>query len=149
MFAVVVCPARKKACTPSKLPSKVKTHLVAILIATYLVLLSVNRNVIAPYMGSFQGTFVFMPFVISLCLQPQSMICRRDFVDYVTVHLRFPADLSEISILLATQIPTNQIYVSFQGEGFDVMKSGDARVALIGFPSVGKVRTLRFLLFEK
>ena len=27
-----------------------------------------------------------------------------------------------------------------QGEGFDVMKSGDARVALIGFPSVGKVR---------
>ena len=24
------------------------------------------------------------------------------------------------------------------GEGFDVMKSGDARVALIGFPSVGK-----------
>ena len=25
------------------------------------------------------------------------------------------------------------------GEGFDVMKSGDARVALIGFPSVGKV----------
>lgn len=27
-----------------------------------------------------------------------------------------------------------------KGEGFDVMKSGDARVALIGFPSVGKVR---------
>lgn len=26
-----------------------------------------------------------------------------------------------------------------KGEGFDVMKSGDARVALIGFPSVGKV----------
>ncbi|UYV60733.1 DRG2 [Cordylochernes scorpioides] len=26
-----------------------------------------------------------------------------------------------------------------QGEGFDVMKSGDARVSLIGFPSVGKV----------
>ncbi|RKP04736.1 P-loop containing nucleoside triphosphate hydrolase protein, partial [Thamnocephalis sphaerospora] len=25
-----------------------------------------------------------------------------------------------------------------QGEGFDVMKSGDARVAMIGFPSVGK-----------
>ncbi|KAK9675013.1 Ribosome-interacting GTPase 2, partial [Basidiobolus ranarum] len=28
--------------------------------------------------------------------------------------------------------------VSAKGEGFDVMKSGDARVALIGFPSVGK-----------
>jgi ribosome-interacting GTPase 1 len=25
-----------------------------------------------------------------------------------------------------------------KGEGFDVLKSGDARVALIGFPSVGK-----------
>lgn len=29
-----------------------------------------------------------------------------------------------------------------KGEGFDVMKSGDARVALIGFPSVGKVMVL-------
>uniref|UniRef100_A0A8D2CNP0 Developmentally regulated GTP binding protein 2 n=1 Tax=Sciurus vulgaris TaxID=55149 RepID=A0A8D2CNP0_SCIVU len=28
---------------------------------------------------------------------------------------------------------------SSKGEGFDVMKSGDARVALIGFPSVGKL----------
>ena len=27
------------------------------------------------------------------------------------------------------------------GEGFDVMKSGDARVALIGFPSVGQCWT--------
>ena len=27
-----------------------------------------------------------------------------------------------------------------KGEGFDVLKSGDARVAMIGFPSVGKVR---------
>lgn len=35
-----------------------------------------------------------------------------------------------------------------KGEGFDVMKSGDARVALIGFPSVGKVRKRdRFLCF--
>lgn len=25
-----------------------------------------------------------------------------------------------------------------KGEGFDVMKSGDARVAMVGFPSVGK-----------
>lgn len=25
-----------------------------------------------------------------------------------------------------------------KGEGFDVLKSGDARVSLIGFPSVGK-----------
>lgn len=31
-----------------------------------------------------------------------------------------------------------------KGEGFDVLKSGDARVALIGFPSVGKVRDLIF-----
>lgn len=28
-----------------------------------------------------------------------------------------------------------------KGDGFDVLKSGDARVALIGFPSVGKVST--------
>ena len=33
----------------------------------------------------------------------------------------------------------NYLLFFFQGEGFDVMKSGDARVALIGFPSVGKV----------
>lgn len=32
---------------------------------------------------------------------------------------------------------------SSKGEGFDVMKSGDARVALIGFPSVGKVSARR------
>ena len=32
-------------------------------------------------------------------------------------------------------------HASMQGEGFDVMKSGDARVALVGFPSVGKVGT--------
>lgn len=35
---------------------------------------------------------------------------------------------------------------SEKGEGFDVLKSGDARVALIGFPSVGKV-CLYFDLF--
>jgi hypothetical protein len=29
-----------------------------------------------------------------------------------------------------------------KGEGFDVLKSGDARVAMIGFPSVGKVKNL-------
>lgn len=29
-----------------------------------------------------------------------------------------------------------------KGEGFDVLKSGDARVALIGFPSVGKVNKM-------
>lgn len=34
-----------------------------------------------------------------------------------------------------------------KGEGFDVLKSGDARVALIGFPSVGKVRIFDLLLF--
>ena len=33
-----------------------------------------------------------------------------------------------------------------KGEGFDVLKSGDARVALIGFPSVGKVNYLLILL---
>ncbi len=35
-----------------------------------------------------------------------------------------------------------------QGEGFDVMKSGDARVALVGFPSVGKV-SLIYHQFEQ
>jgi len=34
---------------------------------------------------------------------------------------------------------------SQKGEGFDVMKSGDARVALIGFPSVGKSTLLSTL----
>jgi hypothetical protein len=34
---------------------------------------------------------------------------------------------------------------SEKGEGFDVLKSGDARVALIGFPSVGKVRYIRYV----
>lgn len=38
---------------------------------------------------------------------------------------------------------------SEKGEGFDVLKSGDARVALIGFPSVGKVKLFFFkLLYE-
>lgn len=36
-----------------------------------------------------------------------------------------------------------------KGEGFDVLKSGDARVALIGFPSVGKVHAnLSLILFS-
>ena len=33
------------------------------------------------------------------------------------------------------------------GEGFEVLKSGDARVAMIGFPSVGKVRFFFVLYF--
>lgn len=35
-----------------------------------------------------------------------------------------------------------------KGEGFDVLKSGDARVALIGFPSVGKVRSCLYYHFK-
>ncbi|RUP47995.1 hypothetical protein BC936DRAFT_145090 [Jimgerdemannia flammicorona] len=37
-----------------------------------------------------------------------------------------------------TQLLESSKTKSEKGEGFDVMKSGDARVALIGFPSVGK-----------
>ena len=29
-----------------------------------------------------------------------------------------------------------------KGEGFDVLKSGDARAVMIGFPSVGKVKNI-------
>uniref|UniRef100_A0A8C3YB98 OBG-type G domain-containing protein n=1 Tax=Catagonus wagneri TaxID=51154 RepID=A0A8C3YB98_9CETA len=36
---------------------------------------------------------------------------------------------------------------SSKGEGFDIMKSGDARVALIGFPSVGKSTFLSLMTF--
>lgn len=34
-----------------------------------------------------------------------------------------------------------------KGEGFDVLKSGDARVALIGFPSVGKVGNVNSVIY--
>lgn len=34
------------------------------------------------------------------------------------------------------------------GEGFDVARSGDARVALIGFPSVGKSSLLKYVLSQ-
>ena len=34
-----------------------------------------------------------------------------------------------------------------KGEGFDVLKSGDARAVMIGFPSVGKV--LQIITFIK
>ncbi|XP_021784494.1 developmentally-regulated GTP-binding protein 2 isoform X4 [Papio anubis] len=37
---------------------------------------------------------------------------------------------------------------SSKGEGFDVMKSGDARVALIGFPSVGKYKGANIQLLD-
>ncbi|MEE6497802.1 hypothetical protein FKM82_002863 [Ascaphus truei] len=35
-----------------------------------------------------------------------------------------------------------------KGDGFDVMKSGDARVALIGFPSVGKYKGANIQLLD-
>ncbi len=35
-----------------------------------------------------------------------------------------------------------------KGEGFEVLKSGDARVAMIGFPSVGKVRSPESCVFH-
>ena len=50
---------------------------------------------------------------------------------YVSVCVRMYVRVCQGGVCLA----------SMQGEGFDVMKSGDARVALVGFPSVGKVGT--------
>lgn len=44
-----------------------------------------------------------------------------------------------------SQLLQSQEKSSGKGEGFDVMKSGDARVALIGFPSVGKSTLLNSL----
>lgn len=44
-----------------------------------------------------------------------------------------------------TQLMEPQGKAGAKGEGFDVMKSGDARVALIGFPSVGKSTLLSTL----
>ncbi|KAA0189563.1 Developmentally-regulated GTP-binding protein 2 [Fasciolopsis buskii] len=44
-----------------------------------------------------------------------------------------------------SQLLETQEKASGKGEGFDVMKSGDARVALIGFPSVGKSTLLNSL----
>lgn len=36
-----------------------------------------------------------------------------------------------------------------KGEGFDVAKTGDARIGFVGFPSVGKVCFLIFSIFTK
>ncbi len=43
--------------------------------------------------------------------------------------------------------PTSGSEGSGGGEGFAVPKSGDGRVALIGFPSVGKVSFLECIVF--
>jgi ribosome-interacting GTPase 1 len=36
-----------------------------------------------------------------------------------------------------------------KGEGFDVAKTGDARIGFVGFPSVGKVCLILFSIFHK
>ena len=52
-----------------------------------------------------------------------------------------------IRIYLSPWIPSLYALTLSQGEGFDVMKSGDARVVMIGFPSVGKVRPHSHVLY--
>lgn len=78
---------------------------------------------------------------ILLLLPPQSKRRCPTFAFLLT----FPATEYHLGLLKAklakyrAQLLEPSKSAAAKGEGFDVMKSGDARVALIGFPSVGKV----------
>lgn len=66
------------------------------------------------------------------------------FIDWLTNIEWITATEYHLGLLKAklakyrTQLIEGNKTKSEKGEGFDVMKSGDARVALIGFPSVGE-----------
>lgn len=60
--------------------------------------------------------------------------------DYILPRLSFDSDpfLSKLARLRAQLLEPAPGASSGGGSGFDVSKSGDARIALVGFPSVGK-----------
>lgn len=82
--------------------------------------------------------------------KPNKVDFPRSLLTTPSYLLSFAATEYHLGVLKAklakyrTQLLEPQGKKGEKGEGFDVMKSGDARVALIGFPSVGKVSNRAF-----